>query len=67
MFTYKGKPVFPTKTALDELSEIDLDLYEVIEILESGFEIRKRAKNITEKAIQRGNKIINIVIVDQGS
>ena len=65
-FTYKGKPLFPTKTALDELSEIDLELYEVVEILENGFEIRKRANNVTEKAIQRGNKVINVVIVDLG-
>ena len=63
-FTYKGKPIFPTKTALNELSEIDVNLYEVPEILEKGFEIRKRAKNITERGIQRGNKVINVVVVD---
>ena len=63
-FTYKGKPIFPTKTALNELSEIDVNLYEVPEILEKGFEIRKRAKNIAERGIQRGNKVINVVVVD---
>ena len=26
-FTYKEKPIMPTKIALDELSEINLDLY----------------------------------------
>jgi len=65
-FTYKGKPIFPTKTALNELSDIDVNLYEVPEILEKGFEIRKRAKNITERGIQRGNKIMNVVVVDLG-
>ncbi len=63
-FTYKGKPIFPTKTALTELSEIGVDLYEVPEILEKGFEIRKRAKSITERGIQRGNKVINVVVVE---
>ncbi len=29
-FTYKGKPVMPTKTAMDELSEVGLDLYNVV-------------------------------------
>ncbi|MBI2655366.1 hypothetical protein HYX06_02995 [Candidatus Woesearchaeota archaeon] len=66
-FTYKGKPILPTKTALNELSEINVNLYEVPEILENGFEIRKRKKNITERGIQRGNKVINVVVVDLGN
>lgn len=66
-FNYKGKPILPTKTALNELSEINVNLYEVPEILEKGFEVRKRAKNTTERCIQRGNKVINVVVVDLGS
>ena len=66
-FTYKGKLILPTKSALNELSEIDINLYEVSEILEKGFEIRKRAKNIIERGVQRGNKIINVVVVDLGN
>lgn len=66
-FAYKGKPILPTKTALNELSEIDVNLYEVPEILEKGFDVKKRAKNITERGIQRGNKIINVVVVDLGN
>ena len=65
-FTYKGKPILPTKTALNELSDINVNLYEVPEILEKGFEVRKRAKNITERGIQRGKKVINVVVVDLG-
>ena len=64
---YKGKPILPTKTALNELSEINVNLYEIPEILEKGFEVRKRAKNITERGIQRGNKVINVVVVDLGN
>ena len=66
-FTYKGKPILPTKTALNELSDIHVNLYEVPEILEKGFEVRKRAKNITERGVQRGNKVINVVVVDLGN
>lgn len=66
-FTYNGKPILPTKTAMNEMSEIDLNLYEVPEILEKGFEIRKRGKDIIEKGVQRGNKIVNVVVVDRGT
>ncbi len=66
-FIYKGKPLFPTKEALTELSDCDVSPEDALHILESGFEIRKRKKHITEKGIQRGNKVINIVAVDMGS
>jgi len=65
-FTYKGKPIMPTKTAMDELNEIDSDLYKVAEILEKGAELRKRKKNIIERAVKKGNKIINVVVADMG-
>ena len=65
-FNYKGKPILQTKTALNELGEIDVNLYEVPEILEKGFEIRKRKKNIIERGVQRGSKVINVVVVDLG-
>ena len=61
---FNGKPIIPTKTAMDELSDINLDLYDIPRILGNGFEVRKRKKNIIERAIQRGNKVINIVVVD---
>lgn len=66
-FAYNGKPIMPTKTAMDELSNINLDLYEVPEILEKGFELRKRKKNIIGKAVKRGNKIINVIVVEMGN
>jgi len=64
---HNGKPIMPTKTAMDELSDINLDLYEVPKILEEGFELRKRKENIIERAIKKGNKIINVVVVDIGN
>lgn len=66
-YSYKGKPIMPTKAVLDELSNINLDLYEVQKILEKGFEIKKRKKNITEKAIRKGAKVVNVVVVDMGN
>ena len=64
---FKGKPVMPTKTAMDELSNINFDLKEAVEVLEKGFELRKRKKNIIERAIKKENKVINIVVVDMGN
>ncbi|HLC63536.1 MAG TPA: hypothetical protein VJJ21_04425 [Candidatus Nanoarchaeia archaeon] len=64
--TYNGKPIIPTKQALTELSEINLNLSDVPKILEKGFELRKRKKNVIEKGIQKGDKVINVVVVDLG-
>lgn len=57
----------PTKTAMDEMSDNDIDLYDVVEILQNGFPIRKRKQNIIEKGITKGNKVINVVVVDMGN
>jgi len=67
VFSYKGKPIIPTKTALNELSNINLNLYEIPTILTKGFRLRKRKHSITEKAIIKGKKIINVVVVDLGN
>ena len=64
---FKGKPIIPTKAVLDELSEINLNLHNVVEILEKGFRIRKRKKNVIERGIKKGSKIINVVVVDLGN
>ena len=62
--TYNGKPILPTKTAMNELSDIDVNLYDVPDILENGFEMRKRKKNIIERGMQRGSKVVNVVVVE---
>ncbi len=63
---FEEKPVLPTKRALDELSDIDLDINDAVYILENGFEIRKRGRNVIERGMIRGNKVINVVAVDLG-
>ena len=65
--THQGKPILPTKTAMDELSHIRVDLQEVAGILEKGFDIRKRKQHIIERGIRKGNKVINVVVVDLGN
>ena len=55
-FTYKGKPIFPTKTALNELSEIDVNLYEVPEILEKALKSGKERRILLKEAFREGIK-----------
>ena len=66
-FVYNGKPVLPTKDSMDELNELGLGLYKAIEILEQGFELRKRKRNTIERVARKGSKLINVVVVDAGS
>ena len=66
-FSYLGKPIYPTKSVLDELSKSDLDLHDVQLILEKGCIVRKRKKELMEKCMQKGNKVVNVVAVDMGS
>ncbi|HLD87043.1 MAG TPA: hypothetical protein VJB12_03180 [Candidatus Nanoarchaeia archaeon] len=64
--SFNGKPLVPTKTASEELVDIDFDLERVPDILETGFEIRKREKGVIERGIPRGKKVVNVVVVDRG-
>lgn len=63
--TYKGLRIVVSKRAVDrELSELRLDLWDVKEILEIGFDCSrsKRKENIEEKCIRIGNKVIKVVV-----
>jgi len=61
-----GKPVLPTREAAEELAYLNLDLDDVVLILDEGFDCSrsKRAKNIVEKCMKKGNKIIKIVVAE---
>ncbi|PJB22423.1 MAG: hypothetical protein CO114_00115 [Euryarchaeota archaeon CG_4_9_14_3_um_filter_38_12] len=65
---YNGKPVIPdhTRGVLEELEHERLDLDDVVEILETGFDCQsgKRKKEIVEKCTQKKDKIIKIVAED---
>ena len=65
---YKGKPVMPSKRTIEELEEEGLDLDDVIEILEKGFDCSRspREENIQEKCVQRKKAIIKVVVENIG-
>ncbi len=60
---FEGRPLIPTKDAQREMDEIGLNLWQVKEILDQGYDCSrsKRAKNIVEKCLYRKNKEIRIV------
>ncbi|MFQ5975637.1 MAG: hypothetical protein ACE5J5_04920, partial [Candidatus Hydrothermarchaeales archaeon] len=61
---YDGKPVIPTKRSMEELEEEGLDIDNVVEILEKGFDCSrsKRRISIEEKCVQKKSTIIKVVV-----
>jgi hypothetical protein len=60
---YKGLKLIPSKSAARELIKHGLILADCQEILENGYEPRKRAKDTIEKWMDFGNETYNVVIV----
>lgn len=71
--TYKGLPIITVQTrkgqknVLDELAYYGMDLYDVQEILNEGYDCSRsqRRKGVLEKCVDRGNKT-NKVVVQKG-
>jgi len=65
---WKGKPILPTRSAQNEMFDIDVSLFDIEDILEESFECSrsKREKSTFERCVQRGQKIIKVVVVDTG-
>lgn len=61
--SYKGLPLRPTKSAYYELKELNMDLYDVVQILEEGYECStsERKEEIVEKCLYIKNKTIKVV------
>lgn len=63
--TYKEKRIVIANRVVDrELMELGLDLWDVKEILEIGFDCSrgKRKPSIEERCVRIGNKVIKIVV-----
>ena len=63
---WKKRPIIPTLSATRELLKLDLDLYDVLEILENGFDCSKskRKLEVFERCIKKKNKILKVVVVE---
>lgn len=61
---FKGLRIEPTLSASRELVEEEKDIYDVLEILEDGYEssASKRKENIIERSLRKGNKEYKAVV-----
>ena len=67
MFTirHKGLRISPSLSATRELMKEGKTLFDVLEILEKGYDApRKRKHGIIEKWINKGNKTYNVVVAE---
>jgi len=61
---YNGLRIAISDSAMRELMKEEKTLYDVVKILEEGYDApRKRKKGIIEKWLNKGNKTFNAVIV----
>lgn len=60
---YKGLRLIPSKSAGIELIKYGLMVEDCKDILERGYEPRKRGKDTIEKWFDKGNKTYNVVVV----
>ncbi len=63
---YQGKHLIPSKAAIKEMDFLNLDTFDLKEILDEGFDCErsKRKANIVEKCKIFKNKVIKVVLVD---
>lgn len=61
---YKGLRIIVSDSAMRELMKEEKTLYDVVEILERGYDApRKRKESAIEKWLDKGNKTFNAVVV----
>jgi len=65
---YQDKEIKATKTASDEMWHLKKDLWDVLDILERGYDCStsRRKVNVIEKCIRKGKDIFKAVVVDCG-
>ena len=63
---WKKSALIPTLSANRELLKLNMDLYDVLEILEEGTDCSKlkRRSGIIERCIKKKNKILKVVVVE---
>ncbi|MFC1752556.1 hypothetical protein ACFL96_04085 [Thermoproteota archaeon] len=59
---YKGLRIEVSRSANHEMLKENLDIYDVLEVLEQGYEPSKRRKDIVERCLVRGRKVIKAVV-----
>ena|SRR3990172_5537179 len=63
--TWQGRPLRISKrTVMQELVELGMDLWDVVEILEGGFDCprSRRRGGVYERCVKRGRKTVKVVV-----
>ena len=65
---YQNKEIKATKNSSEELWQLKKDLWDVLKILENGYDCSssKRKANIIEKCLRKGKLIFKAVVADCG-
>lgn len=63
---YKGRAIIPTRSAYHELEDLGLNLFDVADVLENGYDCHRsrRKKGKLERCLQLDNKVIRVVVAD---
>ncbi|MFO7618936.1 MAG: hypothetical protein R6W91_04705 [Thermoplasmata archaeon] len=61
---YKGRAIISTRSAYHELEDLALNLYDVAEVLESGYECSrsKRERGKLERCLRTDRKVTRVVV-----
>lgn len=60
---YKGLPIRPTKSAYHELKSLGMDLFDVLQVLEDGYDCQRgsRKEGVMERCRDFDDKTIKVV------
>jgi hypothetical protein len=62
---FRKLPLIPSRSAMNELYDNDLDINDVLSVLEQGYDCAKskRAKDVIARCIDQKRKTIKVVVV----
>ncbi|MEW6070423.1 MAG: hypothetical protein AB1485_07390 [Candidatus Thermoplasmatota archaeon] len=63
---YRGRRILPTRSAYRDLENLTLDLFEILDVLENGYDCPKgkRRAGIIERCLRKGKKVLRVVIAE---
>jgi hypothetical protein len=62
---FKGLPIIPTRSAMNEMSELGMTLWDVLEVLEYGQDCyaSKRRNGTLERCLDKGKRTTKVVVI----
>ncbi|MBI2144474.1 hypothetical protein HYU17_04990 [Candidatus Woesearchaeota archaeon] len=65
---YRNKELKATKEAVEELGQLNCDLWDAVEILDKGYNCARsrRKENVVENCLRKGDDVYKAVVADCG-